>query len=110
MGKVKFSHDIEESLRQEFDTIAENLPGLKYEVVEAMILAFKTLPGPFQEKLLSKRPEVRAAAVFASTRIGSVAISARAFIARPPSTLAPAGVGSAAGSTRAPPAARPADA
>ena len=48
MGKVKFSHDIEESLRQEFDTLADQLPGKKHEVVEAMILAFKTLPGQFQ--------------------------------------------------------------
>ena len=61
MGKVKFSHDIEESLRQEFDTLADQLPGKKHEVVEAMILAFKTLPGQFQENLLSKRPKIRAA-------------------------------------------------
>ena len=63
MAKVKFSHDIEESLRKEFDTLAEQLPGKKHEVVEAMIVAFKTLPGPLQEKILSKRPEVRAAAL-----------------------------------------------
>ncbi len=63
MGRVKFSHDIDESMRQQFDELADQLPGKKQEVVEAMIVAFKSLPGPIQEQLLSKRPEVRSAAI-----------------------------------------------
>jgi len=63
MGKVKFSHDIDGAMRDQFDQLAEELPGKKHEIVEAMILAFKALPPGLQENLLSKRPEIRAAAL-----------------------------------------------
>lgn len=63
VAKVKFSHDIDEALREQFDEIADQLPGKKNEVVEAMILAFKSLPGPIQEQILSKRQEVRSSAL-----------------------------------------------
>ena len=70
MTRVKFSHDIEESLLKEFNDLAQQLPGKKYEVIEAMIMAFKSLPGGLQENLLSKRADVRAAALSALAGLG----------------------------------------
>jgi len=63
MTRTKWSHDIEESLIEQFNELAKELPGKKYEVIEAMIMAFRSLPGGLQENLLSKRADVRAAAL-----------------------------------------------
>ena len=54
MSKKRFSHDIDEAVLAEFEALCEMLPGNKYEMVEAMIRAFKALPGRLQRDLLSR--------------------------------------------------------
>jgi hypothetical protein len=42
--KIPFSHDIDGDVKDLFDRAAEELPGNKYEILEAMIRAFAALP------------------------------------------------------------------
>ncbi len=71
MTKEKFTHAIDAGIKAQFEAVAETLPGNKYEIVEAMILAFTALPAELQLKLVSARSEDRepALAAIAVTRI-----------------------------------------
>ena len=57
MGMVAFNHNISEELAKDYDKIFTDLPGMKYEILEAALRAFKSLPEPLQYKLLSGNPE-----------------------------------------------------
>ncbi len=59
MAKIGFSHDIEEQSVEEFNRLAEELPGPKYALLEAMIRAFRAIPEDLQLLLVSPKPERR---------------------------------------------------
>jgi hypothetical protein len=59
LGKTHFNHDIDERLEEEFQRVAQNLPGAKYQKVEAAIRLFNALPDELQLRLLSASPENR---------------------------------------------------
>ena len=59
MGKKSLSHNIDGKIKEEFEKLAEKLPGKKYEVLEAALLAFIHLPDELQDRLVSKRPKIQ---------------------------------------------------
>ena len=67
-GMERFNHTIQEAAKKVFEELAADLPGNKYELVEAMIYGFQSMPVDLQMRLLSSRPEIRNVALAVLSR------------------------------------------
>ena len=67
-GMDSFNYNIREEAKGVFEELADSLPGNKYELVEAMIYGFQSMPVDLQMRLLSSRPEIRNVALAVLSR------------------------------------------